>query len=295
MSETTLRFKISIGIMIAGAVFLLFGMLLIHSGNPSSYFDFKSYEYSAQSADIKSVELNIGYGNVNITTGTSFRLKCENAAEELFEYKISNNILLISYKADFIESTYLGMGDGVETTFDIMLPNKLLEEVNITLDSGTLSAKGVSCNDFVCNAKRGDVSLSGITANHSAKISGGSGDTEISGCTFSSLRLTGGFGHINAIRSRFTNMKYEGGFGSIKLAACTLSGDSRLDTGFSKTEILLPGSEQGYGFSFEKGAGEITVDGSDDYKKYDDTISAGDNLFIRNGFGSVSISFGVAA
>ena len=287
-SSMSLRTKISLAVMIAGGLLLLIGIASLLAGKPDSHYKLASYENSAQSADVKSAEINIGYGKVNITTGTQFEIKCINADTEKLECKIANNVLKINYDVDLIESMYMGKGDGIDTTFDITLPKKLLEEVSYTQNCGKVSIKGVTCNTFSLSSSRGDILINGVSVNHSTKFDLGSGKCEINSCTLQSPEINGGVGSCSIVKSRIADMTYNGSFGDMDITGCVLSGSTNLDCGMSDTKVSLTGGESGYGFSFDKGFGNITVFGQK-YTKYDGTAGSS-FIIVSNSFGDVIIS-----
>ncbi len=287
-SSMSLRTKISLVVMIAGGLIFLIGIASLLAGKPDSRYKLESYENSAQSADIKSAEINIGYGKVNISSGTKFEIKCTNVDTEKLECKITSNILHIDYNVDLIESMYMGKGDGIDTVFDITLPQKLLEEVSFTQNCGNVSIKGVTCNTFSLSSSRGDILLNGVSANHSTKFDLGSGKCEINSCTLQSPEIKGGLGNCSIVKSRISSMTYNGSFGDMDITGCVLSGNTKLDCGMSDTKVSLTGGESGYGFSFDKGFGDITVFGQK-YTKYDGT-AGGSLIMVSNSFGDVIIS-----
>lgn len=287
-SSMSLRTKISLVVMIIGGLIFLIGIASLVAGKPGSRYKLESYEQSAQSADVKSAEINIGYGKVNISTGTQFEIKCKNVDTEKFECKITNNVLKINYDTDLIESMYMGKGDGIDTTFDITLPKKLLEEVSYTQNCGKVSIKGVTCNTFSLSSSRGDILLNGVSVNHSTKFDLGSGKCEINSCTLQSPEIKGGLGNSSIVKSRIADMTYNGSFGDMDISGCVLSGSTNLDCGMSDTNVSLTGGESGYGFSFDKGFGDITVFGQK-YKKYEGTTGSS-FIIVSNSFGDVIIS-----
>ncbi len=292
MTELSIRQKVSISVGIAGVVLLVLGLLLTFTGKPSSYFDFKDYEYSAQSADVKSVVLDIGCGNVKITKGSRLEMKITNAADELLDYSLTNNILTVTYDADYIGSLYMDVKD-VDTEFELVLPGKLLEEVSVSVGRGSVSLKGLTCNELALRCDKGDVAASSVNVNQSASLDCGSGNWKLDGCTISRPTVSGGSGNVTVVRSRLTGLKYSGGFGSLKLASCLVAGSSRIDAGFADVSVLLLGEEDSYGFSFDKGRGDVKVAGGD-WEIYDG--KAGENgISVKNGFGDVEISFNTAA
>lgn len=287
-SSMSLRTKISLIVMIIGGLIFLIGIASLVAGKPDSRYELGTYEQSAQSADVKSAEINIGYGKVNISTGTQFEIKCKNADTEKLECKITNNVLKINYDTDLIESMYMGKGDGIDTTFDIILPKKLLEEVSFTQNCGSVSIKGVTCNTFSLSSSKGDILLSGVSVNHNTKLDLGSGKCEINSCTLQGPEINGGIGNCSIVKSRIAEMMYDGSFGDMDITGCVLSGNTKLDCGMSDTKVSLTGDESGYGFSFDKGFGDITVFGQK-YTKYDGTAGSS-FIIVSNSFGDVIIS-----
>ena len=290
MREYSVRFKISISLIIAGAVLFLFGLLILTSKPPKSYFELEKYEYTAQSSDIKSVDINIGYGEVRIVSGTSFKMKCENVDKDRFEYKISSNVLTINYDVDRIESMYMGKGKGIDTVFEITLPNKLLEEVSFSQIKGSADIKGISCNRLDIVSEMSDITFNGVTVNHDTSLDMGSGSCKFTSCTLERPNIKGGSGDIVFMSSRISNMTYDGQLGDLDVTGCILTGSSKLITGASDVRLHLLSGENSYGFSFDKGRGDITVAGKS-YKEYD-TKAGENNIYIDNGFGNVTISFG---
>lgn len=288
MSGMSLRQKLSVIVGSIGLVLLIFGLLLFFAGRPDSYYDFKDKSYTQQAADVGNVRLDISYGTVTVTTGTRLEVNVCNAAEELFHCSFSGNEVRIEYAPDFSERAYLKAKD-IDTRINIVLPNKLLEEVTVDSGDASLSIKGITCNSFSCSSDKGSIELERVTANHSTSISSIRGDVRAEGCQFADMELDGWIGNVLFMKTTFSGCDIKGGIGELRFASCLFEGLGRIDSGFANTSLHLAGSSDDYGFSFDKGRGDITV-GGNDYGQYDGTVGK-KSLYIKNGSGDVAISF----
>lgn len=286
----SLRQKLSIGFGVTGLVLLLLGLALLLSGNPDKYFDLHDKKYSGyQSADIKSVEIDIGYGELNVLTGSAFKLDATAVHEDDFSMQIIDNVLVIKYDVPKIESIYMNNGDGIPTKFDLVLPNKLYEDITINSFNGSVKMKGVSCNNLVIESSSTDVSLERITVNQKTAFDSSMGDVSIDSSTLYATEVKCGTGHFMAVKSTIDQLDLNGSLGNVKLASCMLTGSTNIKCGMGDISIMLLGNRDSYGFSFLKGKGDIKVD-SKSYEEFDDTSSQ-NNILIDGSFGNVDISF----
>lgn len=286
----SLRQKLSIGVGVAGLVLLLLGLAMLLSGNPDKYFDLSDGSYSGyQSADITSVEIELGYGDLNVVSGSYFKLDTTAVQTENFSVQIVNNVLKIKYDVPKIDSVYMNNGDGIATKFELVLPNKLYEDIVIKSFNGSVSMKGVSCNNLVVDAFSSDVILERVTANQNAAFDSSVSDLNINSSTLYSPEIICGTGHVMVMKSTLDELNLDGSFGDVKIASCMLTGSTSLKCGAGNVSVMLLGDRDSYGFSFLKGKGDIKVD-SKSYKEFDDTSSL-NNILVDGSFGDVTISF----
>lgn len=289
--ELTLRQKISIGFSVAGLILLLIGIASFFGSDAEDYFDLfdEVYYGTYQSSEIKSVKIDIDYGDVVILNGSEFQLKIDNVDKENFKMELVNNVLSIRYDVPVIDSIYMNKGDGAKTRFELVLPNKMYEELNLDVFNGSLNIKGVSCNELVLNSKMTDTDFEKVNINQSATIDLSLSDFKAQSCMMYSPQIICGNGYTHIMKSTLNNLKLEGAMGDVNIASCLLSGSSRIEGGSGDINILLSGSKESYGFSFLSGNKDVTVD-SQSYKDYDGKTSD-NNILVDSGHGEIAFKF----
>lgn len=289
--ELTLRQKISIGVGIGGLVLLLLGIAVLLGSDTEDYFVLTDEVYygTYQSADIKSVMLDVDYGEVVILNGAEFQLKIDDIEKDSFKMELVDNVLKISYDVSLIDSIYMSRGDGLKSRFELTLPNKMYEELLLDTFNGSLSIKGVSCNELNVSSNMSDTVFEKTTVNQKVDIDASACDLSVDSCTFYSPNISCGSGYSHIMKSTLNNLRLDGSFGDVNIASCLLSGDARIDGGAGDMSILLLGNKDSYGFSFLKGSKKVTVAG-ESFKKYDDT-AAENNILVNAGRGEISFKF----
>lgn len=287
----TLRQKISIGLSAAGLILLLIGIASFIGSKPEDHFDLfdDAFYGTYQSADIKSVEIDIDYGEVVILNGSEFQLKIDNVDKDSFKMELVNNVLKISYDISVIDSIYMNKGDGAQTKFELVLPNKMYEEISADIFNGTLSVKGVSCNELDANCKMTDTTFEKLNVNQKSVIELTAGDLTIQSCMMYSPKINCGNGYTHIMKSTLNNLSLDGASGDVNIASCLLSGSCKINGGSGDISILLLGSKESYGFSFLDGNKDVTVDG-ESYKDYDAT-SSDNNILVDAGRGAIAFRF----
>lgn len=291
IEERTLRQKISMVVGIVGLVLLLLGIAVFFGKKPEKYFDLTDEIFygTYQSADIRSVELDIGYGEVQILSGTQFQLKYNGVEADDFKMELVNNVLKIQYDVSAIDSVYMSSRDAVETKFELVLPNKLYEDIKIESFNGKVSVKGVSCNALDINTTKSDVKLDKVTANQSSVLDMSMTDMDIESCTINSADFICGTGSLTVMKSTLNDCKLDCFTGDIRIASCLLQGSSEIKGGMGNINVMLLGDKASYGFSFLDGNDDIKVAG-ESYKNYDNTTSD-NNILVNGGMGEITINF----
>ncbi len=291
IEERTLRQKISMAVGIVGLVLLLIGVAVFFGKKPEKYFELANETLygTYQSADIRSVELDIGYGEVQILSGTQFQLKYNGVETDNFKMELVNNVLKIEYDVSMIDSLYMSSRDAVETKFELVLPGKLYEDIKIKVFNGNVNIKGVSCNTFNVDATKSEVKLDKVTVNQSSIFDMSMTDMNVESSTLNSSDFICGTGYLTVMKSTLNGCKLDGSSGDVKIASCLLQGTSEIKGGMGNINVMLIGDKASYGFSFLDGDDDVKVAG-ESYKNYDNTTSD-NNIIVNGGMGEITINF----
>ena len=146
--------------------------------------------------------------------------------------------------------------------------NVILDTIKIEAGAGEINIEKLECKNLVFDIGAGKTTIQDINVTQKAKIEGGAGKVEI-------------------LSGEIANLDLDMGVGAFKLVS-SLLGDSKIDAGVGKLEIILKDGLDKYTIKTNKGIGSITVDG----KEVSDgaTYGKGENTIkVEGGIGNITI------
>lgn len=211
--------------------------------------------------EINSLVLEIGGADLKIIESEIFTV--ESNLKNL-DVRVSGGSLIIKDKTRG-NANY----NGASLTLSIP-KNFTFKNVEISTGAGKLTADSISAEELELEIGAGECTINSLTVTHSASIEGGAGAVSILG------------GSIK-------NLKLEMGTGKLILSAALL-GKSELDLGIGEVEVALHGTRDDYTLEFNKGIGEITLDGEDLPSTH--LIGNGERTVeINGGIGKIDVTF----
>ena len=146
--------------------------------------------------------------------------------------------------------------------------NTILDTIKIEAGAGELKIEKIECKKLDLDIGAGRTTIQDLNVTQKAKIEGGAGKVEI-------------------LSGEIANLDLDMGVGTFKLVS-SLLGDSKVNAGVGKLEMILKNGFDKYTIKTNKGIGSITVDG----KQVSDGATYGkgeNNIKVEGGIGSITI------
>lgn len=212
--------------------------------------------------EISSLSVDISGAELKIKTADKFSVESNH---KYISVKGDNGKLTISETKKFFAVSSKG------ATVILNIPaNFVFENVMIDTGAGKVEIDSLSCDVLKLSLGAGKADIKNLTANSRADIDGGAGELDIDGGKLCNLKLDMGVGKLT-LKSR-------------------IEGESDLDYGVGKTDLILLGSLEDYQIEIDKGIGEAKLNGE---KMNDDSVyGSGENkIEIDGGVGEINIEF----
>lgn len=250
---------ISIFGAIAGGVFWIGSMI---ADDDSSDWNGNTGTWTEQEVDVAGItELDI---NVKAT-----RLEIRRVADgEPVKVETNNEYVAVwanSNKLEVVEKSHGFFGWG--GTGDVIVyvrEDVKFDKVKMEIGAGTLRVEGLETRELDLNLGAGKAQIDSLKVTGRADINGGAGKTTITG--------------------EMRNAEIELGAGKADVAA-RLSGESKIEAGVGKLDLVLIGQESDYRVVVDKGIGSIRLDG----------VSLRDGEHWGSGTNRVDLEAGVGA
>ena len=242
------------GIKIAAIVLAIFIICIIINGIimliGSLGYSKGNINYSEEYSDIRRIEIDLNITNLEIKYGDKYLVEASNVTDK-FKVRERNGNLYIE-----------------EDSFWLFGNNNAGEELSIDVGAGKTSITGVSAQEF--------------------SLDYGAGVISISDSDFTNSEIDGGTGDVNINNTIFTNLELDTGVGEFNFNGQIL-GRNEINVGIGECNLSLTGGEELYTLNFDKGIGNIILNGTD-YGRA--SYGNGNNIInIDNGIGDVSITF----
>lgn len=269
MNEKNKHFPISLIIIIIGAVIFLLGLFLYFASGGKYKFDINDLENINQSFDAEDItnldfELAVGDFNIKAADTDKITVKVENVPKGTVDIDVSGNTFKIESKEEkwYKNIFFVNVPDN-NRKFDIIVPEKTYENMNIDSGVGEFLFENLTCN-------RSDIDC-------------GVGDIEFKGLNIGNMNLDGGVGSIKITDSTLNKSDIDAGVGEIDFQGKILGNtDISLGVGYAKFDI--DGFRNDY---------QINSDGMVDINYNDDTSENQGKIRIDldTGVGEVDFNF----
>lgn len=146
--------------------------------------------------------------------------------------------------------------------------NTILDTIKIDAGAGEINIEKLECKKLDLAIGAGRTTIQDLNITQKTKIEGGAGKVEI-------------------LSGEIANLDLDMGVGTFKLVS-SLAGDSKINAGVGKLEMILKNGLDKYTIKTNKGIGSITVDG----KQATDGATYGrgeNNIKVEGGIGSITI------
>lgn len=261
--------KINAIIIAAGFVLFLIGTVWL-SSTGSKYFSGKtvSYEEDLNGRDIsefKKLEIEAGFAEMNIVTGSEVRLTAENVPEGLEAHlSCDNKTIKVSYDRNYGGNLFKNAGINVNSngSYTLYVPESL-SKIDVEFGFGKLAVSGLSCDKAEF-----DISYS---------------DTDIS-VAASKLDVDSAFGdtYIDMMSVECSKADISSAFGQCRIDNAWITEAADIDSSFGEVSCQLIGNR--YSVDSDNSFGDCTVSG--------DVSGSGAEINVSNSFGDTKIIAG---
>lgn len=220
---------------------------------------------NTDAAKITKLEIKVGATSTKLVQTDDLNFSIETNNKYISTRQIGNT-LYIEEESHFVFSGWFDAG----TTF-IYVPKAVkLRDVKISAGAGSFEADKLTAEVLEFNLGAGKTKVGELIVTENARIEGGAGLMEIDGGKIQSLHLELGAGKA-----------------SVK---AELSGNSKVESGVGKLDLILMGGKDRYKFKVDKGIGSVTIGG---VGQSDDAVyGKGNNLIeLESGVGAVEVDF----
>lgn len=256
---------ISIFVAIVGAFAMVGRMIDSGNGVVNGNLDVLWESTVSDAEQITKLEIKTGASNTKIIQTNESTYKLETNKKNISSRQIGNT-LYIEEESEFIFSSWFEDGDLV-----IYVPQKAqFSDVKIDAGAGAFKVDKITTNSFDLDVGAGKTEIDELFVRDDARISGGAGVIDINDGKINNLQLELGAGKTY-VRSEIT-------------------GNSKVEAGVGKLDLVLLGGKNNYKFSVDKGIGSVTIDG---VKQNDDGVYGGGSNMIdlESGVGAVEVRF----
>ena len=253
----------------AFAIFLIFNIISLIINGLS--FLGSMFDNDKQSSNLKELKINnsalildidVLSSNISIKQGNTLKVETNNKYIRTNQYK--NKLYIKEKKHDLFNKN-----DNNKLT--VYVPKDFIfDMVNIKTGASNLNISTLSTKKLSLSLGAGKVKVNNLNVTSSAAITGGAGEIIIEDSSINNLHLSMGAGKL--------------------LLNSKLIGDSEIEAGVGKMDLLLIGSLNDYSVELDKGIGSASINNSN--MENDKIYGTGTNkIDIDGGIGSINIDF----
>lgn len=243
--------------------------------------DIPTYSLNETYDGVKSIDMDINYGEVNIVEGSSFSIDATNLYEDMESY-VSDGTWYISQEGngDFnIFGCNISLGsfgrwdEDFQPKITITVPEGFVaEDFTMDVEAGSVEAGRVNALQADFTVEAGRLYVDEISVSDSSIYYVGAGEMVLKDADLNNITMEAGVG----------GMVIEG----------VLTGDNDITCGVGKIELNLEGNESDYSYDISAGIGDVDINGSS-YHGIDQRINngTGNNLRLDCGVGNITVDF----
>ncbi len=198
---------------------------------------------SEESAQVTSLDISMGLGNLYIGMGNVFSISGNNNDKNLFTYEITDGCFKLNCASD-LKLFSLDFDNIDSPDLFITVPARSYDSVKINISAGELTADSIETNDLSFDISMGEATFYNVYAGNSAEISMSMGECNFNGATLNNAAIK-----MSAGEMVFDSLNLLGN-NNIKLTA----GDLYMG---------LNGRRSNYMLNIDKSAGEVIINGED--------------------------------
>lgn len=243
--------------------------------------DIPTYSLNETYDGVRSIDLDIEYGEVNLVEGSTFSIDATNLYGDMDSY-VSDGTWHISQEGNGsfhilgidINLDPFGWWNGdFHPKITITVPEGFAaEEFTMDVKAGSVEAASINALQADLTVEAGRLYVDEITVRDKSEYDVGAGEMILKDAVLNNITMEVGVG----------NTVIEG----------KLTGDNDITCGVGKIELKLAGDENDYSYDISAGIGDVDIDGSS-YHGIDQRINngTGNNLRLDCGVGNITVDF----
>lgn len=275
--------------LIIGGLSIVAGIALLTIGLGKYYNYYKSIDNNETFEDkyenVKSLEIDVAYGNVTIKEGDSFYIEAYNIEKESFSSTLENGVWKVQDNTGFhkelsgdfeifdvdIPITWILWDDDKTSNIVITIPSGFTaENIDINIESGYITADYLVAKDADINVDAGYFHINDLTIQNKSYLTVGAGEMIIDMLNAKDISIENSVGYLKA--------------------SGNILGDSYVKSDFGGIKLCINGEKTDYNYDIDCNVGSVKIDG---YRYTDTTIhsDAKNNFFLECDVGSITLDY----
>lgn len=233
---------------------------------------------------VEKLDMDIGYGEVNIINGDKFSISADNILDGELESYVENGIWYIrenehSYShvfgIDLPVRRIFSWDDNFTPKITVTLPDDFVaENAAIEVGAGTLKADELNAVEGEFKVDAGEMNIEKLSVSERSEYTVGTGEMTLQDTDVNDITVDCGVGYIQIDGS--------------------VNGDNNIKCGIGSVELSLNGDNYDYNYNVTCGIGDVNIDGRNYNNisgKFISNDDADSDLNLDCGIGHISVDF----
>ena len=277
--KTFLKVWIGIALMAIGFGIGIVGIACV-TGNRTE--ETSTYTMNENYQNVKNIDMQIAYGEVNILEGDTFAIDAKNLRKDSLGSYVEDGTWYIKEEQDSYVNVFgmnlslghFGTWNGNHSPkITITVPEGFTAESYILkVGAGDVEVAAINAVEGDISVEAGRLSVDQLSILNKSQYNVGAGEMVLNDVSVNDITLDCGVGNI--------------------VIDGIITGDNDISCGIGKVELDLDGDESDYSYSISSGIGNVVIDG-ESYHNIDRRIdnSTGNNLKLDCGIGNITVDF----
>ncbi|MGB4659091.1 MAG: DUF4097 family beta strand repeat-containing protein [Mobilitalea sp.] len=281
--------KVWLGISLCTIIFGM-GLLVIAVASGAEWKDAATYpndalySYDETYTDVKSINMQIEYGEINLVEGDEFSVTADNMLDDDFESYVKDGTWIIRendandfhiFGFDFSAKQMFRWNGNFTPHYTITIPRDFVaEKIVVAIGAGDMVVESINANqgDFTLGAGR--ITIGELVITEKSEYNVGAGEMIFENVTANNVSVECGVGEVDI----------EG----------VITGENYIHSGVGSVKLELQGNEDDYTYEVNAGIGSVSI-GENSYNNVSNEIINNGNganyLKLDCGIGDINIDF----
>lgn len=274
-------------ILLIGAIFTGIGALM--GGVNSITYDHgfrvvHNETVTRKLGNVKQLEVDSDNAYVEIIAGKQTTVTVSGSDAKATKINLNNDILTITHSGDH---NGIGFNFGsAEAHIKITLPQKSLNQLNLSLTSGNLKLQQITTKDANISLNSGRLVANQLTVSHNGLLKSNSGDVKLSHSNLNKVTTQISSGELDIDNSTLSHFTATNASGDTDIEHSKLSGITSLTNRSGDVELNNSAST---GYRLQTDSGEISVHDNDHGAVYNHDPGASERIEVTNNSGDIEI------